>query len=58
LTKEENARNEELKMVRNSLRKWRIYVVLSSDKSSSYFPNNTPYRFKSHVNAPLLVNIC
>jgi len=32
-----------------------IYVVLSSDKSSSYFPNNAPYRFKSHLNAPLLL---
>ena len=32
-----------------------IYVILSSDRSSSYFPNNTPYRFISHLNAPILL---
>lgn len=32
-----------------------IYVVLSSDKSSQYFPLNKAYRFKSHLNAPLLL---
>lgn len=33
-----------------------IYVVLSSDKSYQYFPTNTPYRFKSHLNAPLVLD--
>lgn len=32
-----------------------IYVTLSSDKSLQYFPHNKPYRFKSHLNAPLLL---
>ena len=32
-----------------------IYVVLSSDKSSKFFPNNEPYRFKSHLNAPIVL---
>lgn len=30
-----------------------IYVVLSSDRSTKYFPDNKPYRFKSHLNTPL-----
>lgn len=32
-----------------------IYVVLSSDKSLNYFPDNTPFRFKSRFNAPLIL---
>lgn len=32
-----------------------IYVILSSDKSSNYYPNNTPYCFKSHLNAPIVL---
>lgn len=32
-----------------------IYVILSSDKSKDYFPNNKPYQFKSRLNAPLLL---
>ena len=32
-----------------------IYVILSSDKSSNYFPENKPHRFKSHLNAPLVL---
>lgn len=32
-----------------------IYVVLSSDMSSTYFPDNKPFRFKSHFNSPLLL---
>lgn len=32
-----------------------IYVVLSSDKSSEYYPGNTPYSFKSHLNAPIVL---
>jgi hypothetical protein len=30
-------------------------LVLRSDKSSQYFPANTPYRFNSHLNAPLVL---
>jgi len=33
-----------------------IYVVLSSDKSSPYFPKNTPYKFKSHLNSPITLD--
>lgn len=32
-----------------------IYVVLSSDGSSPYYPDNSPYKFKSHLNAPIVL---
>lgn len=32
-----------------------MYVVLSSDKSSEFYPNNKPYQFKSHLNAPIVL---
>lgn len=35
--------------------KMSIYVVLSSDSSTAYFADNTPYNFKSHLNAPLIL---
>ena len=43
-------RRERIAVVRMS-----IYVVLSSDKSSRYFPNNNPFSFKSHLNAPIVL---
>ena len=30
-----------------------IYVILSSDRSVNYFPQNTSYKFSCHLNAPL-----
>lgn len=35
--------------------KMSIYVVLSSDQSLRYYPNNKPNRFRSHLNVPLLL---
>jgi len=32
-----------------------IYVILRSDRSSTYFPENKPFRLKSHLNAPILL---
>lgn len=33
-----------------------MYVILSSDKSMKYFPNNKPYRFRSHLSSPLVLD--
>lgn len=33
-----------------------VYVILSSDKSLNYFPNNKLFKFKSHLNSPLILN--
>jgi hypothetical protein len=32
-----------------------IYVTMSSDRALHYFPQNNPYNFKTHLNAPLLL---
>jgi len=32
-----------------------IYLTMSSDKSMEYFGQNKPYKFKTHLNAPLLL---
>lgn len=32
-----------------------IYLTMSSDKSMEYFSQNEPYKFKTHLNAPLLL---
>lgn len=32
-----------------------IYVTMSSDKALNYFPQNNSYTFKTHLNAPLLL---
>ena len=33
-----------------------MYVILSSNKSTNYFPQNKPYKFKSHLSAPLVLD--
>ena len=33
-----------------------LYVILSSDNSKDYFPNNSPASFRSHLNIPLILN--
>ena len=33
-----------------------LYVILSSDKSLNYFPQNTPYKFRSQLSTPLNLN--
>ena len=32
------------------------YVVINSDKSVEYFPDNTPYHFRTQFQSPLLLN--
>ena len=32
-----------------------IYVTMSSDRALHYFPQNKSYNFKTHLNAPLLL---
>ena len=32
-----------------------IYVTMSSDRALNYFPQNNPCNFKTHLNAPLLL---
>jgi hypothetical protein len=33
-----------------------IYVTMSSDRALNYFPQNNTYNFKTHLNAPLLLD--
>ena len=32
-----------------------MYIILSSNKSMNFFPNNLPYSFKSHMMGPLIL---
>ena len=32
-----------------------LYVILSSNSSTDYYPNNTSYKFRSHLKTPLIL---